>query len=157
MISQGLIKWLISLLTSMLTAFVILCHKEIKEFFNFKKKKKEKDLLSGVNRELTDLEHQMEHHEDAVSIELKAHDQMYAKKLAEVEQRLLTILEPMRAALLSSHYNNLLERCKRYVQAGEISADELDLLEKDYETYKNLGGNGHMEMWMVRVRQLRIV
>lgn len=157
MISQELMKWLITLLTGALGSFLITCRKQIVEFFKFKKKKQEQKMLEGVNQEIDTLGHQMEHHEDEIAIELKAHDQLYAKRLAEVEERLMLILNPMREALLSSHYQALLEKCKRYVQAGQLTADELDSLEKDYQTYKKLGGNGHMELWMIRVRQLKVI
>ena len=106
---------------------------------------------------MTSIEDHIEQHEENNALEFKKHDQLYSKKLVELEERLMMMLTPMREALLSSHYQNLLEKCKKYVQAGEISADELDNIEKDYETYKALGGNGHMEMWMVRVRQLKVI
>lgn len=157
MISQELLKWLITLLTGALGSFLLTCRKQIKEFFKFKKKKQEKELLAGVNKEVNNLGHRMEHHEDEIEIELRAHDQLYARKLVELEERLMLILGPMREALLSSHYQALLEKCKYFVSTGQITADELDSLERDYETYKKLGGNGHMEMWMLRVRQLKIV
>ena len=50
----------------------------------------------------------------------------------------------------------LLEKCKKFIRQGWISADELELLEKDYATYKSLNGNGHMELWMTRVRSLKV-
>ena len=68
----------------------------------------------------------------------------------------MKVLLPIQEATLSSHYDALLSKCKYYIRQGEISADELDLLEKDYATYKNLNGNGHMELWITRVRQLPV-
>lgn len=157
MISQELLKWLITLLTGALGSFLLTCRKQIKEFFKFKKREQKKELLAGVNKEVNNLGHRMEHHEDEIEIELRAHDQLYAKKLVELEMKLMAILKPMREALLSSHYQSLLEKCKHYVSSGEITTDELDDLETDYEIYKSLGGNGHLEMWMTRVRQLKVV
>ena len=157
MFSEAILKWLISVVTGVLGALLVTGRKHIKEFFKFKKKKQETALLAGVNKDVNTLEHRMEHHEDEIEIELQAHDQLYAKKLVELEMKLMAILKPMREALLSSHYQSLLEKCKYYVSAGVITADELDDLETDYEIYKSLGGNGHLTMWMTRVRQLKVI
>lgn len=157
MFSEAIIKWLISVVTGILGALVVTCWSSIKEFFKFKKKKQETALLAGVNKDVNTLEHRMDHHEDEMEVELQAHDQLNAQKLIELEERLMAILNPMREALLSSHYQSLLEKCKYYVSAGVITADELDDLETDYEIYKSLGGNGHLTMWMTRVRQLKVI
>ena len=105
--SQELLKWLASLVISALTAFGVTCKKQIAEFFKFKRKKRNDELLSDVNEEMTSIEDQIEQHEEDNALEFKRHDQLYAKKLAEVEERLMRMLAPMQAALLSSHYQSL--------------------------------------------------
>lgn len=157
MITEAIVKWILATLTGAGSALLIAFRKQLKEFIKFRKKTQEKELLKDVNKDVDTLEHRMEHHEDEIEIELRAREQYYYRKLSELEERMMNILVPMREALLSSHYQALLEKCKSHVQAGQLTADELDSLENDYETYKKLGGNGHMELWMTRVRQLKII
>ena len=157
MIIEAIARLILTALTGAGSALLIAFRKQIKEFIKFRKNKLEKELLKNVNQDVDTLEHRMDNHENEIEVELQACEQHYYQKLIKLEERIMNILIPMREALLSSHYQALLEKCKRYVQAGQLTADELDSLEKDYETYKKLGGNGHMELWMHRVRQLKII
>ena len=154
---DSIIKWVIGIILGAGSTLLLVFKKEIKEYLNFKRRKQKKELLQDIDKNMETLEDKMEHHEEEITEEFKIHDQLYLKKIAELEQKIMTILIPMQKATLSSHYDTLLSKCKKYIQRGSISVDELDLLEKDYETYKSLGGNGHMEMWMTRVRALPIV
>lgn len=151
---DAILKWAIGLILGSLTTLLLVFKKDILEFLKFKQKKKKTELLQDVDKNMETLEDKMEHHEEEMSQEFKEHDQLYLKKLAELEEKIMTILVPIQEATLSSHYDALLEKCKNFIRQGSITVDELDLLEKDYETYKSLGGNGHMEMWMNRVRQI---
>ena len=151
---DAIIKWAIGLVLGSLTTLLLVFKKDILEFLKFKQKKKKTELLQDVDKNMETLEDKMEHHEEEISQEFKAHDQLYLKKLTELEDKIMTILIPIQRATLSSHYDALLEKCKYFIKQGSITVDELDLLEKDYETYKSLGGNGHMLMWMNRVRQI---
>ena len=146
MVSEFFLKWLLGIVTGILTSALVFSRKKIKDFFNYETRKKKKQLLKGVNREIKEIEEEIQHKDDEVTQILK-----------DFKKEFMSILEPMRAALLSSHYEALLAKCKKYIQAGEITFDELELLERDYGTYSALGGNGHMEAWMIRIRQLKIV
>lgn len=158
-----LIKWALGIVTAGISYLFIKFRKEIFSFKLFRDNKKKKELLSEVNSELegfgeriSEHEEAMHTHEETVSKEIHQHDKIFFQKLAELEERIMKVLLPIQEATLSSHYDALLSKCKYYIRQGEISADELDLLEKDYATYKNLNGNGHMELWITRVRQLPV-
>ena len=151
-----MIKWGLGIVTGVLTTLFIKFRKEIIEYFKYKKKRNKEEYLKEVDEELYTLEDKMRSHEKEVSKEIHQHDTIYYKKLEELEQRIMAVLKPIQEATLSSHYEALLKKCKEYIVRGEITADELDLLEKDYRTYAALGGNGHMELWMIRVRQLPV-
>lgn len=158
-----LIKWALGIVTAGISYVFIRFRKEIFSFKKFKENKKKKEFLSEVNSELEGFEKEMnqhktimQDHEKTVSKEIHEHDQLFFHKLEELEERIMKVLLPIQEATLSSHYDALLSKCKHYIRQGEISADELDLLEKDYATYKSLNGNGHMELWMTRVRQLPV-
>ena len=156
MVLEFFTKWFLGIITGVITTCFIAFRKEIVEFISYKKKKHKKEFLQGVNKELETLEEKIEKHEEEVSNEVHQHDTIYFQKLEELEQKIMKVLVPIQEATLSSHYQALLERCKHYVRQQYITADELDLLEKDYKTYQSLNGNGHMEIWMLRIRQLPV-
>lgn len=157
MVTEFFIKWGLGILTGTLGTIGVFFRKQIIDFFKYKERKKKKLLLKGVNQEIDVLEDRVHQHEIDVEAEIQKHDRAYISMLKEFREEFMSILAPMREAMLSSHYEALLAKCKKYIQAGQITFDELNLLEKDYETYSKLGGNGHMEAWMIRVRQLKIV
>ena len=153
MIVNTVIKALLTALTGAISALLIAFRKQVVEFIKFLKKKKKKELLKDVNKEMNTLDHKIEGYE-AANLE---QDKLYYQKLSDLEQKIMNILLPMREAILSSHYSSLLDRSKRYVQQGHLTADELDELEDNYEIYKKLGGNGHMALWMHKVRELKVI
>ena len=155
-IIEQVIKWGVGVFLGAISTFFLIFKKDMIEYIKFKRGKRKKELLKDVDKTVETLEDKVEHHEEEVSQEFKHHDQLYLKKLAELEERIMAILIPIQEATLSSHYDTLLEKCKKFIRQGSISADELELLEKDYATYKSLHGNGHMDMWMTRVRHLKV-
>ena len=153
MIANTIIKALLAALSGARGALLIAFRKQVVDFIKFLKNKQKKELLKDVNKEMNTLDHKIEGYE-AANLE---QDKLYYQKLSDLEQKIMDILLPMREAILSSHYSSLLDRCKKYVQQGHLTADELDKLESDYEIYKKLGGNGHMEIWMHKVRELKVI
>lgn len=153
MIVNTVIKALLTALSGAIGALLIAFRKQIVDFIKFLKNKQKKELLKDVNKEMDTLDHKIEGYE-AANVE---QDKLYYQKLSDLEQKIMDILLPMREAILSSHYSSLLDRCKKYVKQGYLTADELDKLENDYEIYKKLGGNGHMELWMHKVRELKVI
>ena len=149
-----IIKWVVGIILGAISTLFFVFRKEVKDYFSFKRRRKKKKLIKDMGIE--DLEGKLEHHEAETTQEFKEHDQLYLQKLVELETKIMAILIPIQNATLSSHYDALLEKCKKYIRQGSISMDELELIERDYETYKSLNGNGHMEMWMKRVRNLPV-
>jgi ElaB/YqjD/DUF883 family membrane-anchored ribosome-binding protein len=145
MITEFFIKWGLGIITGILGSIGVFFRKEIKNFFKFKEKQKKDEMLADVNEEIENVEELVE-----------AESNAFAKELKAFRKEVLDIIKPIQAAVLSSHYEALLARCKEYICRGYILFDELELLEKDYETYSDLGGNGHMDAWMTRVRILEI-
>lgn len=156
MVGEFFLKWGLSLITGALGSLLISFRKEIGAFLTFKRNKKKKELLKEVKEDISDLGDQMTQHEVEVEKEICKHDKLYMDMMQELKKEIMDILIPIQKATLSSHYQALLDKCKYYIRQNEITADELDLLERDYETYAALGGNGHMELWMTRVRKLPV-
>ena len=150
------IKWVIGGILGAISTLFLIFKKDIIEYIKYQRKKRKKELLQDVSINMENLEDKMEHHEEEISQEFKEHDRLYLKKISELEEKIMAILIPIQEATLSSHYDALLEKCKKFIKQGSISADELELLEKDYATYKSLNGNGHMLMWITRVRNLQV-
>lgn len=152
MILEFFIKWGLGIITGVLTTVFLVFRKEFVEYIKYKRGKQKKEFLKEVDQEMENLEEKMESYEE----NMQHQDTAYLQKLGELEEKIMKILVPIQEATLSSHYQALLEKCKHYVRQEYITADELDLLEKDYDTYHSLGGNGHMEIWMSRIRQLPV-
>ena len=83
-------------------------------------------------------------------------DKEILKLMNDMKEDILGILKPLREAILSSHLDSLILRCQEFVIQGWISPEDYDRIETDYKTYKSLGGNGHMDDWMAKVRKLPI-
>ena len=156
MVIELVIKWVVGIALGAISTIFLIFKKDIVEYITFKRKQRKNELLKDVDKSIESLENKMEHHEEEAAQELKEHDQLYLKKIAELEEKIMAILVPIQKATLSSHYDALLNKCKKFIKQGSITADELELLEKDYETYKSLHGNGHMELWITRVRNLPV-
>jgi len=135
LIQQSIGQWIMGIIIASLS-FVLFCfRKTIKEYITFKCNKTKEKYFESIHQEITSLKQSSEKREDALNKQL----QLVTK------------------ALLSSHYNTLLSKCKNYIIKNEIPADELEIVEDEYKIYKALGGNGHMEMWMQKVRELKII
>ena len=52
---------------------------------------------------------------------------------------------------------NIEHLCGKYIQRGNVCASELAALERMYEAYHGLGGNGYLTHLMERVRTLPII
>ena len=61
----------------------------------------------------------------------------------------------MRAAALAIHLRNLITDSKFYLDRGWISLEEWEEYNERYQTYIELGGNGHMQPWYPRVEKLK--
>lgn len=57
----------------------------------------------------------------------------------------------VQAAILAVLHDRLLFLCLHYLEAGEITADEMDNLTLLYDQYVALGGNGTIKKLMERV------
>ena len=156
MLKEQLIKWIIGLVIGALTTLGIVFKKHIKDFFSYERKQHQKKLLKEVHQEIADLKKKMIHNDCDLAEYMMTHEELIFEKIDEVKTDIMKVLVPIQEATLSSHFERLVRKCKYYIQKGEITVDELDDLEKDYQTYKSLHGNGHMDMWMNRVRQLPI-
>jgi len=63
----------------------------------------------------------------------------------------------IKQALKSKTLDSILEKCKTYITKENIDIDQLTLLEREYELYHSLGGNGYADEWMHKVRQIPVV
>lgn len=54
-------------------------------------------------------------------------------------------------------YDRLKYLCKSYIKAGEISVNDLEDLQRMYNAYKKLGGNGFIDGLMNEVKKLKII
>lgn len=156
MLKQEFMKWLVGGILAGLTALLVACRKHIVNFFNYERKIHKDKLLSDVYTKLDGIQKKMISNDTDLAEYMTSHEEMILDRIEDVKEELTAILLPIQNATLSSHYERLIKKCKYYIQKGEITTDELDELEIDYQTYKLLGGNGHMDMWMNRVRQLPI-
>lgn len=145
MIKEHFLKWILGGITLCLTSIIVTFRKQIKDFIGFEQRQKKKKLLKNVYAEI-----------DKQTKLSEERDTVLEEKIDKLRDDLFDILEPLRAATLTSHLDSLISKCKHHVRDGYITADDLDRIESDYETYKKLKGNGHMDTWMYRIRQLDV-
>lgn len=60
----------------------------------------------------------------------------------------------LREAILVTHLRDLVADSKRYINQGWLSADEWEDYDNRYNVYRMLGGNGHMDAWYPKVKNL---
>lgn len=76
------------------------------------------------------------------------------EKINDTLESITTTIEALREGVLSSHFNALREKSIKYIKQGYVYPDELQVYQEELDTYKKLGGNGHMTPWATKVLQL---
>ena len=66
-------------------------------------------------------------------------------------------IKSMKKGMMWIQHDRLLELCKMYLRAREITVDELENLTGLYESYKELGGNGTIKKLYEKVQNLTVV
>ena len=66
-------------------------------------------------------------------------------------------IKSMKKGMMWIQHDRLLELCKMYLRAKEITVDELENLTGLYESYKELGGNGTIKKLFEKVQNLTVV
>lgn len=66
-------------------------------------------------------------------------------------------IKSMKKGMMWIQHDRLLELCKMYLRAKEITVDELENLTGLYESYKELGGNGTIKKLFEKVQNLPVV
>lgn len=151
------VKWLCGIVAGCIAIFFKKICKGFKAMFDYMKAKNKKAYLSEIDTKIeryhTEMNEKIEEYhsevEDFKNISLGA-DQEQDEKM----ERILVAIDELREGVLSSHYNMLLKKAMLYVEQGWISVDALDNFEEEYEVYKHLHGNGHMDKWVKKVRAL---
>lgn len=141
----SLFKWIAGGLITALGAVLLFFRNNIQDYWNYRTMQRKKKYLKDIYDDLQDLKEASDNQDNAIK-----------KQVEQVHKDIMMILVPLREATLSAHLDALIAKCKTYIKRGYITVDELDRLESDYETYKSLNGNGHMDTWMTKVRQLEI-
>lgn len=99
--------------------------------------------------------------------ELKEHDHFIDEKLAEIvnllkisaensERRFDAMDEKNTAAFLQIYQRDLIVDGKSYIEHKCITPHQLANYEKRYKQYKDWGGNGDVEPWIKKIRELPI-
>lgn len=90
--------------------------------------------------------------------ESQTQDAQIEQHLQETKQQLTEIIKEntsgVREALLTTHLYNLIRDSKLYIEQGWISVDDWQDYVTRYDTYIKLGGNGHMDNWYPKVKDL---
>lgn len=151
------IKWVCAGIASLLLIFFKQICKKCKDVYEYFKAKNKKAYLQEIDNKIeqlrTDMNKKIEDYHSEVEefkeMSLGADEEQDGKM-----ERILAAIDELREGVLSSHYNMLLKKAMLYVEQGWISVEALDNFEEEYEVYKHLHGNGHMEKWVKKVRAL---
>lgn len=112
------------------------------------------------------------HNQDVIHLEqeatdLRTHDTDIDSKLAEIlsllkasteanQKRFDAMDEKNTAAFLQIYQRDLIVDGKSYIQYKRITPQQLANYEKRYKQYKDWGGNGDVEPWIKKIRELPI-
>lgn len=90
--------------------------------------------------------------------ESKQKDSQLEKKIDTVQTTLLAKIEEntagIRQAILQSHLRELIIDGKMYLKQGYIGLEQLADYNERFLVYKSLGGNGHVDPWIKKIREL---
>ena len=150
------LKWGLELLVGLICFLGVLFRKEIVEFWKYKQNNKKDAYLKEVYGKIDKEKKVSTQADKEILNKMVEADNALKAQMTEMKDELMSILEPLRQAILSAHFNSLIQKCEEYVLRGWITPEEYDRIELDYKTYKSLGGNGHMDDWMKKVRSLKI-
>lgn len=90
--------------------------------------------------------------------ETKNTESSLEQKITDVQNTLLAKIEEntsgIRQAILQSHLRELIIDGKMYLKAGYITLDQLADYNERFLVYKSLGGNGHVDPWIEKIRKM---
>ena len=146
MVSKYWIQWLCGLGGAALMWCINFIIKKFKKGYMLVKDDEKEDYLADVNKRIKEDEDKLE--------ALKKTVKDSNKEIKDEIEKVLNIIELLQEGILSSHLDSLIQDCKGWIKQGWIPLDLLERFEEKYKLYKDLGGNGHMEPWASRVREL---
>lgn len=142
------LKWLIPFLCSGLFAAIVI------PVWNRYKHGRDAELKEKWNQYATEMKTDI----DKFKVDSKQKDVELEQKIINVQTTLLQKLEEntagIRQAILQSHLRELIIDGKMYLKNGYITLDQLADYNERVLTYKSLGGNGHADPWITKIRNL---
>lgn len=98
--------------------------------------------------------------ESKVIQNMQAKEERLESKIDYLQDNVLNKIEEntrgIRKAILSSHLRELIVDGKSYLKQHYITPEQLADYNERFVTYKDLGGNGHVDPWIVKIRELPI-
>ena len=92
--------------------------------------------------------------------DMQAKEDKLEEKIDYLQDNVLNKIEEntrgIRKAILSSHLRELIVDGKHYLRQHYITPEQLADYNERFVTYKDLGGNGHVDPWIVKIRELPI-
>ena len=134
------VKWALGILGTAATGLIAYLWSRIKKDATYIKAGREQEVFKNVYDEIDELR------ETTLGEYTALNDKI---------EILLSSLDVLREGILSAHYNALKDKCIMYINAGHISIYELENIEEEFTLYKKLGGNGHMDALIAKVRKLK--
>lgn len=95
---------------------------------------------------------------EEIKKESEEKDKELEKQILSVQDTLLSKIEEntagIRAAILQSHLRELIIDGKMYINQKYITLEQLADYNERFLVYKSLGGNGHVDPWIKKIREL---
>lgn len=144
------LKWFIPFACAGLFAVTLKPLIEIIKYGNSTKRKEE------FHRNFVDEIRPIQEQIDLLRQESQTADLKTQEVIKEMHNEIKQATIGLREALLETHLRDLILDSKKYLDRGWLTADEWDQYNTRYNTYHLLGGNGHMDPWYPKVKQLPI-
>lgn len=160
------LKWLIPFLCAgVFSLFIVPFWNKYKTGEKAALQQKWDECATDFKAEVSSFEASVSKEESRLSKEIKelklasdAQDKAIEERLLKVQELLLQKIDEstrgVREAVLQSHLRDLLADGKIYIEQGFVTLEQLADYEDRYQIYKSLGGNGHMDPWIKKVRSL---
>lgn len=145
---EYVLKWLVPFMCAGLFSLLII------PLWNRYKVGKHAELQKEWNECATGMKQDIETFKE----ESKQKDSQLEKKIDTVQTTLLSKIEEntagIRQAILQSHLRELIIDGKMYLKQGYIGLEQLADYNERFLVYKSLGGNGHVDPWIKKIREL---
>lgn len=141
------LKWLIPFLCAGLFSLIVI------PFWNKYKKGKDLSDQGEWDKHAKSIQRQIDNLQAEMQLLQKRVDFLQKDVIEKIDEN----TKGIREAMIQQQLRALIIDGKTYLRHNKITIDQLTDYNDRYATYKRLGGNGHADIWVQKIRELQVV